>query len=76
MSYWISGVKLQIMENPKILNQVQNNLLQNKARRRRELAQASIEEKVKVLVSLQQATTKIDKQVGRTARQPWDIRID
>lgn len=58
------------------MSEVNKYLLRAKSNRRRELARAPIEEKVRVLVSLQQATSKIDRQVGRPARSTMGLSID
>ena len=50
-------------------------LFRAKESRRHELANKSAEEKVLLLVKLQQITSEVAKQAGRSYRQPWQIDL-
>ena len=47
-----------------------------KQERRRELARLPFEEKIKIVVELQQITTEIRTSMGLPARKPWDLPDD
>lgn len=53
----------------------QEEIFRARESRRRELANKSVEEKLFLLIKLQEMTSEVARQVGRDCKQPWRIDI-
>ncbi len=53
----------------------QTEQFRKKELRRRDLAAKSVEEKLEILIKLQQITTTVARQAGREYKESWKIEI-
>jgi hypothetical protein len=51
-----------------------DELIASKGRQRKSLASEKVEDKIKVLVKLQQLASSVARQSGRPYKEPWNIQ--
>jgi hypothetical protein len=53
----------------------QNQLFSAKEAHRRALASKSVEEKLAILIQLQQLASTVARETGRSYREPWKLQV-